>query len=137
MKNLISKKSAFVVSMYHRKVTPKKNPKPNRPKNKIRSHEYSILIIDDVREMAEFLSRYTDYNEFTNGDKLHQKYEMKEHINFCIDITEVEKLKKEILWDKMGYTGEDFCWTYYDQHMISIRRLPVGVQKRHLNEDLY
>nr|WP_319265385.1 hypothetical protein [uncultured Draconibacterium sp.] len=131
----ISKKSAFVISMFHRKVTPKKNPKPNRPKNKIRSHDYSILIIDNVNEMIEFLNRYTDYDEFSNSDKLQQKQELKQ--GFCIDITEIEKLKKEILWDKMGYTGENFEWEYYDQHMISIRRLPVGVQKRHYNEDLY
>lgn len=135
MKNLISKKSAFVVSLSHRKVTPIENPEPNRPKNKVESHQNSILIIDNVDEMIEFLKRYTDYNTFSNGDKLQQKQELKE--GFCIDITEVKKLKKEILWDKMGYHGENFDWEYYDQHMISIRRLPIGAQKRHYNEDLY
>ncbi len=131
----ISKKSAFVVSIYHRSITPIENPEPNGPKNNIANFEYSVLIIDNVKEMIEFLTRYTRFNEFNNGDRLQNKQDLKE--GFCIDISELEKFKKEILWDKMGYPGDDFEWKSYDEHMISIRRLPVGAQKRHYNEDLY
>lgn len=134
MKNLITKKSAFVVSMYHRKVTPIANPKPNEPKYDLSAHDYHILIIDSVEEMITLLDRYTDFDKNMNGDYLAKKETLKG--SFIVTITEMERLKKEVLWDKAGWIGEGYFEKAFNEHYLDIKRLPIGLEKRYHLEDL-
>lgn len=134
MKELNTKKSAFSISMYYRRVKPKKNPKPNSPKYSLKTHQVPILILNSVQEVVEFLDRYTDFDKFYNSDILQKKEALKD--SFCIDISNYDRLKKEVLWDKQGFRGENFFDEYYNEHLLDIKRLPIGIVKRHLWEDL-
>lgn len=120
--------------MLYRRVKLNKNQKPNSPKHSLKTHEVPILILNSVQEMVEFLDRYTDFDKFYNNDILQKKEALKE--SFCIDIANYDLLKKEVLWDKPCFITENFFDEYYNEHLLSMHRLPIGIVKRHLREDL-
>lgn len=134
MKKINTKKSAFSISMYYRRVKKLRNPKPNGPKYSLKGHEVPILILNSVQEVIVFLDRYTDFDKFYYSDLLQKKEALKN--SFCIDISNYDRLRKEILWDKQGFTGENFFDEYYNEHLLDIKRIPIGIVKRDLFEDL-
>ncbi|WP_143569874.1 hypothetical protein [Tenacibaculum agarivorans] len=141
MKNSKECKSAFVVSVSHRKTEKIENPKPNSPKVKCEGHSYSILIIDNTKEMIDFLKKYTDFDEFTNSDLLAQKQHLKDYPMFSYNIVDENKFRNEILADNEKPSSwkrtVDFHWEYFQEHAISIRRLAIGIVKDPFNQKLY
>ncbi|MCC4228403.1 hypothetical protein [Zunongwangia profunda] len=130
-----SKKSAFLISLYFRHQTPKKNPKPNGPKYNLKTHKIPLVILLTVKETIQFLDKYTDFDKFSFSDYLQKKLDLKN--SFCIDIKNWESLQNDVLWKKQGFAGVNFFEETYNERLLDIRRLPLGLVKRELFEDLF
>lgn len=138
MKNIISKKSAFVISMYYRKLDKIENPPLGTPQVKVKSHEISLFILSDIKELILFLNKYTKFSQYQNNDFLQDKQWLKDNRRFIIEMEDFEKFKSDILCDPpVGFSGANFLEETYDEKYISIARLPLTAGKRYLYEDLY
>lgn len=138
MRKNISKKSVFLISIYYRNVVQVTNPEPGKPKVDVTHHEIPLFIINSIQELIDFLSKYTDVRKFYHNDLLKMKWEFKEYKNNVLDILDFEKFKTEILADVPRYfPGANYFEENFNEKMIGIKRLPIGAQKRHLNEDLF
>lgn len=138
MTNKISKKSAFVVSVYYRKLDKIENPVPGEPKVKVKQHEVSLFILTDIKELILFLNKYTKFSQYHNNDFLQDKQWLKDSPRFIVEIEDFTKFKTDILCDPpVGFKGADFLENEYDEKYISIARLPLTAGKRYLYEDLF
>lgn len=122
MKNKFTQKAAFVISMSFwdndRSVTP----------SKVRSHKYPLCVLIKIKDVIEFLSRYTDYQKYMNDDILKMKEDLKNGC-FVIDITNMKRLEDEIL--NMDYPDiHEHMKESYSEHRISVHRIPRGIYKR-------
>jgi len=125
-KATVTQKGMFIISLAFRKCDTTVKPA------KVEDHDISILCLTKVYDVIEFLGRYTDYPQFRNGDLLAMKAEIKELGTFVVDITDWDRLENEILCTDYKPHGYEYFLERYPQHMIEVRRVPHGIQKRHL-----
>ena len=125
----VTQKGIFIISLAFRKCDTTAKPA------KVEDHDISIICLTKVKDVIEFLGRYTDYHKFRNDDILAMKADIKEMGTFVIDITDWERLEKDILCT--DYIADPYKWEkgHFNQHMIEVRRVPHGICKRYMYTD--
>ena len=98
-------------------------------------HDHPLIILKDVPQAIDFMSRYTDFAKFENND-IHQMRQSLKRTVCWYDITDWERLKNEILHeDTFGVTTLMYGFT--NVHLLGIHRLPLGIYKLNLKADFY
>ena len=120
-----TQKSAFIVSHNMHEFV--------EGKGMTKRHEYPLLVISKVDEMIKFLSRYTDFQEWTNNDQLTMREELKTAC-YLVKITKMDLLRKEVLNQDYGNLFEHYL-KEYPEHFIHVHRVPHGIYKKTLNVD--
>ena len=100
---------------------------------KVNTHDHPILILGKVREVIEFLGKYTSYKEYCNGDILRMRQEVKDGC-FMVSITNYDLLKKDIMITDFPDIDR-FFETEYPDHYIHIHRMPFGIYKKILRPE--
>ncbi|MDT0643713.1 hypothetical protein RM553_12795 [Zunongwangia sp. F363] len=122
----ITQKSAFIVSYACQEF--------KIGKGIIKRHEFPLLVIQNVDEMIKFLCRYTKYAQWQNDDHLAMRQDLKAAC-WSVEISEMDLLQEEIMTaDIMGL--HKFYREEYPEHLIHVHRVPMGIQKRRLTNNV-